>query len=104
MTTQHPCGCGCGQPTRNIRGRQSKFRPGHDLKLVTALVKLVQRGDATLSEAHELLLDSYSPELARRFLALLERSRRAEARQLELMLARDKRRRKQEKRKGGGEG
>lgn len=77
MDDTHLCGCGCGQRTRFIRGHWSKFLPGHDLRLLTALVKLIQTGDATLSEAHDLVREVYSPGLARRLLDLWERSEHA---------------------------
>lgn len=77
MDDTHLCGCGCGQRTRFVRGHWSKFLPGHDLRLLTALVKLIQAGDATLSEAYDLVGEVYSASLARRLLDLWERSEHA---------------------------
>lgn len=40
-----PCGCGCGEPSGGL------FRPGHDSKLLSRLLKSVKEGGATLADA-----------------------------------------------------
>ena len=41
-----PCGCGCGEPSGG-----GTFRPGHDSKLLSRLIKAVRSGEQTLEDA-----------------------------------------------------
>lgn len=40
-----PCGCGCGESSGGL------FRPGHDSKLISRLVKSVKAGSVTVEQA-----------------------------------------------------
>lgn len=44
--TPTPCGCGCGESSGGL------FRPGHDSKLISRLVKDIKSGAKTLADAH----------------------------------------------------
>lgn len=49
------CLCGCGETTNRGRRGYSTFKPGHDARLVSALVKRVRDGQASIDDAAKAL-------------------------------------------------
>ncbi|QNJ57644.1 hypothetical protein SEA_KEANU_38 [Streptomyces phage Keanu] len=58
-----PCGCGCGEPSGGL------FRPGHDSKLLSQLLKAIREDGMTLEQAHAKMTEIGTSEVLREKLA-----------------------------------
>lgn len=58
-----PCGCGCGEPSGGL------FRPGHDSKLLSQLLKAIREDGMTLEQAHVKMTEIGTSEVLKEKLA-----------------------------------
>lgn len=62
------CACGCGQPVNFTKGSWSRFRPGHDARLVARMLQMCRDRELSINDAVEFLSAEFSERLAAKLL------------------------------------